>query len=86
MSRIIDNQHHPADVVGGMLVGVLVALIYILRSIPRYKRVVTAVPVPSHQISKRQVEVQSVQGGAAQLESQSSGRLVEEEEGRAALT
>ena len=42
MSRIIDNQHFPSDVVGGMVLGVLIAVMYILRAIPRYRRVLTA--------------------------------------------
>jgi hypothetical protein len=44
MSRIVDNQHHPSDVVAGMVLGVLIAMLYILRSIPRYGKVLTALP------------------------------------------
>lgn len=40
-SRIVDNQHHPSDVVAGMLLGIVVAVIYILRAVPRYTRVLT---------------------------------------------
>ena len=43
MSRIIDNQHHPADVVGGMTLGILIAVIYVLRAVPRYARMLTPV-------------------------------------------
>ncbi|KAL6767978.1 hypothetical protein ACKKBF_B37335 [Auxenochlorella protothecoides x Auxenochlorella symbiontica] len=41
ISRIIDNQHHPSDVIGGALIGICIALIYVLRAIPRYKRVLS---------------------------------------------
>jgi membrane-associated phospholipid phosphatase len=44
MSRIVDNQHHPSDVVAGMVLGVLIAMLYILRAIPRYSKVLTALP------------------------------------------
>lgn len=39
MSRITDNQHSPADVVAGMVLGITIAIMYIMRAIPRYKRV-----------------------------------------------
>ena len=42
MSRIIDNQHHPVDVVAGMLLGSLIAGMYVLRAVPRYAKVLTA--------------------------------------------
>lgn len=42
MSRIIDNQHHPSDVVAGMVLGVLIAIMYIMRAVPRYSRVLTS--------------------------------------------
>jgi len=41
MSRIVDNQHHPADVVAGMVLGVVIAVMYIMRAVPRYRRVLT---------------------------------------------
>ena len=41
MSRITDYQHHPSDVVGGMFLGTILAIIYIMRAIPRYGRVIT---------------------------------------------
>jgi len=41
MSRIIDNQHHASDVIGGMLLGTLIAIMYILRAMPRYARVLS---------------------------------------------
>lgn len=41
MSRIIDNQHHASDVIAGMVLGTLIAVMYILRAIPRYSRVLT---------------------------------------------
>ena len=46
MSRIIDNQHHASDVVAGMVLGVVTAVIYILRAVPRYSRVLTGACVP----------------------------------------
>lgn len=42
ISRIIDYQHDPSDVVGGALVGTMIALVYLLRAIPRWKRVLEA--------------------------------------------
>jgi membrane-associated phospholipid phosphatase len=31
-SRIVDNKHHPADVVGGFFLGASVALIFVIRA------------------------------------------------------
>ena len=33
-SRIVDNKHHPSDVVAGFVLGASVAVIFLLRSIP----------------------------------------------------
>ena len=41
VSRVIDNQHHYADILGGMFLGTMIALLYVLRAIPRYKRVLS---------------------------------------------
>ena len=41
VSRTVDKQHSTADVLGGMFLGTLVAIVYILRSIPRYRRVLS---------------------------------------------
>ncbi len=45
-TRIIDYQHNVSDVVAGYLVGVVIATIYLLRAVPRYKRVLTYIPDP----------------------------------------
>lgn len=42
ISRIIDFQHDPSDVLGGALLGIMVALVYLLRAIPRWRRVLAA--------------------------------------------
>ena len=39
--RFIDNQHNISDILGGMLLGTMIALVYIMRAIPRYKRVLS---------------------------------------------
>jgi hypothetical protein len=44
MSRMVDNQHHAVDVVAGMVLGVLIALLFITRSVPRYARVLSEPP------------------------------------------
>lgn len=31
-SRVVDNKHHPADVVGGFFLGASVALIFVIRA------------------------------------------------------
>ena len=36
-SRVVDNRHHPADVVAGLFLGATVALIFLLRAIPTLK-------------------------------------------------
>lgn len=36
MSRVIDNKHHPSDVIGGSFLGTVVGTAYILRAIPRH--------------------------------------------------
>lgn len=41
MSRITDNQHHPSDVVAGMVLGMSIAIMYIMRAIPRFRRVLS---------------------------------------------
>ena len=33
-SRVVDNKHHPADVVAGIVLGATVGIIFLLRSIP----------------------------------------------------
>lgn len=43
LSRIIDNKHHPSDVVGGALLGVFVAGLFLLRAVPRHT-IVTEAP------------------------------------------
>ena len=44
MSRVTDHQHHEVDVVAGVVLGVLIALLFIMRSIPRYRRVLSEPP------------------------------------------
>lgn len=39
LTRTTDYQHHYADIVAGAFIGTLFALVYIMRAIPRYKRV-----------------------------------------------
>lgn len=56
-SRIVDNQHHPSDVVAGMLLGIVVAVIYILRAVPRYTRVLTPMFSAVDQEPKREVVI-----------------------------
>ena len=41
ISRVIDDQHHVSDIIAGMLLGSYVALVYALRAIPRYRRVLS---------------------------------------------
>ena len=36
-SRIVDNKHNPSDVVAGFFLGVSVAVVFLLRSIPCLK-------------------------------------------------
>ena len=36
---IIDYQHDPSDVVGAALLGSMIALVYLLRAIPRFQRI-----------------------------------------------
>ena len=36
LSRIIDNKHHPSDVVGGGFLGTLIGVVFVLRAIPRH--------------------------------------------------
>jgi membrane-associated phospholipid phosphatase len=43
-TRIIDYQHNVSDVVAGWVLGLSVAAIYLLRSTPRYKKVLTYIP------------------------------------------
>ncbi len=38
---MIDDQHHYSDILGGAFLGTLVAIVYALRAIPRYKRVLS---------------------------------------------
>ena len=42
LCSIIDYQHDPSDVVGGALLGTMIALVYLLRAIPRWRRVLQA--------------------------------------------
>lgn len=37
-SRIVDNKHHPSDVVAGAVLGSAVGLLYVMRAIPRHRR------------------------------------------------
>jgi len=39
LTRTTDYQHHYADIVAGAFIGTMFALVYIMRAIPRYKRV-----------------------------------------------
>jgi membrane-associated phospholipid phosphatase len=45
-TRIIDYQHNVSDVVAGMVLGLGIATIFLLRAVPRYRRVLTYVPDP----------------------------------------
>jgi hypothetical protein len=36
-SRVVDNRHHPSDVVAGFFLGATVAVIFLLRAIPCLK-------------------------------------------------
>jgi membrane-associated phospholipid phosphatase len=36
ISRIIDNKHHPSDVVGGAFLGTVIGGAFVLRAIPRH--------------------------------------------------
>ncbi len=37
LSRVIDYQHNYSDILGGAFLGTLVAIVYALRAIPRYR-------------------------------------------------
>ncbi|KDD75451.1 hypothetical protein H632_c680p1 [Helicosporidium sp. ATCC 50920] len=53
LSRVIDHQHHISDILGGAFVGIFIALVYSLRAIPRYKRVLSLEPesVPTEMVN-----------------------------------
>jgi membrane-associated phospholipid phosphatase len=36
ISRVIDNKHHPADIIGGAFLGTVIGGAFILRAIPRH--------------------------------------------------
>ena len=37
-SRVVDNRHHPADVVAGLFLGATFAVVFLLRAIPSLRR------------------------------------------------
>lgn len=45
ISRVIDYRHHPADVVGGALLGTSFAVLYITRCVGRLAYVTTAIAI-----------------------------------------
>ncbi len=38
-SRVVDDKHNPSDVVAGFFLGMSVAVVFLLRSIPCFKSV-----------------------------------------------
>jgi membrane-associated phospholipid phosphatase len=46
-TRITDYQHNVSDVVAGVVIGTIIATIFLLRAIPRYSRVLSYIPVKS---------------------------------------
>ena len=85
MSRIIDNQHHPSDVVGGMVLGVLIAIMYIMRAVPRYARVLTSPRIAIAEEKKRREvvelpltedpEASDLEAGNGRMQNSSSNRI-----------
>lgn len=37
ISRIMDDKHHPSDVVGGAFLGTIIACAFLARAIPRHQ-------------------------------------------------
>ncbi|GAB4813543.1 hypothetical protein N2152v2_000589 [Parachlorella kessleri] len=37
-SRIVDNKHHPSDIISGAVLGGAIALLYLIRAVPRHRR------------------------------------------------
>ena len=37
----VDNQHNFSDVLGGAFLGTMISLVYVLRALPRYRRVLS---------------------------------------------
>ncbi|KAG7672061.1 hypothetical protein Ndes2526B_g06972 [Nannochloris sp. 'desiccata'] len=68
MSRIIDNQHHPSDVVAGMVLGVLIAIMYIMRAVPRYARVLTSTCVACEEMKTEERVTGGVTGEMSEIE------------------
>jgi hypothetical protein len=56
-SRLLSliSQHNVSDVVAGWVLGLVVAGIYLLRSTPRYKKVLTYIP--------EEEETEAIEGG-----------------------
>lgn len=36
ISRVIDNKHHPSDIIGGSFLGTIIGGAFVLRAIPRH--------------------------------------------------
>jgi len=55
ISRVIDNKHHPSDIVGGAFLGTIIGTAFILRAIPRHYIVIPEEEVDdAHRQSKYQ--------------------------------
>lgn len=65
-TRITDWQHNVSDVVAGWLLGLTVAVIYLLRATPRYKKVLTYIEDENEEEGKEEIQAaKAVQGDAA---------------------
>lgn len=67
LTRTTDYQHRYADIVAGAFIGTMFAIVYIMRAIPRYKRVLA----PDVSIKGGEVVGEGEEGG--------DGSLIQEE-------
>ena len=64
ISRIIDNKHHPSDVVGGAFLGTIIAAAFLIRVVPRHYSVVAAPPTPNQALAPLLSDSRPVIAGA----------------------
>lgn len=77
ISRVIDYQHNYSDILGGAFLGTVVAIVYSLRAIPRYKRTMSPDALAKKEEDEQQLGLNGQGLGASHVASDSQAAAME---------
>jgi membrane-associated phospholipid phosphatase len=75
ISRIIDNKHHPSDVIGGAFLGTVIGGAFVLRAVPRHFIVIPEEEIEEQQRQERYQQQPLLLDNAGRVAATSTSRL-----------